>query len=385
MKRLGDLWDKFCSVETATAAIMLGTQHKRNSRAVRRHLCYDKKTVREHPELRYELDPEKVKQYADAVVALIRSGEWRPKPYRHITKKSRTTGKVREIDCPTLQDHIIHWMLILAIKPAIMRGMYDYSCGSISGRGIEYARRTLEKWVRQRDSVYYVKLDVRKFYQSIDHGRLKAAFRRIIKDKRVLGAIDAIIESLPTGLAIGNYTSQWFANFYLQKLDHYILQELYKTRRGKRVHYVRHYLRYMDDLVLIGASKRDLEKAVRVIMAYAGNELGLTVKVSWEIKRFDKSALDAVGYRFTPESTTVRKVIFLHAKRLAKHIYRMKRKTGGIELVNAQAMESTIGWIKHADSKYFMRTYIEPYVNETEIKEVISHASNEQRIAAVPC
>ena len=385
MKRLGDLWDKFCSVETAIEAITLGTQHKRSSRAVRRHLCYDKNTVKQHPELRYELDPEKVRRYAEEVVALLRSGEWHPKPYRHITKKSRTTGKVREIDCPTLQDHIIHWMLILAVKPAIMRGMYEFSCGSISGRGIEYARRRLEKWARQKDSVYYVKLDVRKFYRSIPHGRLKAAFRRIIKDRRVLGAVDAIIDSLPTGLAIGNYTSQWFANYYLQPLDHFILQGLYKTRRGKRVKYVRHYLRYMDDLVLIGASKRDLEKAVRAIADYARDALGLAVKACWEIKRFDKSALDAVGYRFGPGRTTVRKVIFLHAKRLAKHIFKVKKKTGRIDLVNAQAMESTIGWIKHANSKYFMRTYIEPYIDENEIKEVISNASKEQRIAPVPC
>lgn len=382
MKRYKNIWEKFYTIENAITAIELGTQHKRMARVVRRKLGYSKAEIQAYPTLLYSLDPKKVRAVAEQILGTI-SRDWKPQPCRHITKRSQTTGKIREIDCPNLQDHIVHWMLILAIKPAIMRGMYKYSCGSISGRGIDYARKTLEKWVQQKDSVYFVKLDIKKFYHNIDHDILKALFRRILKDKRILTVINAVIDSLPKGLAIGNYTSQWFANFYLQTLDHFILQKNYKMRRGKRVNYVKHYLRYMDDMILIGSSKRDLEKTVKSVSEFALQNLNVVVKPTWEIKKFADYKLDAIGYRFSKESTTVRKVIFLHAKRLAKRIYKMKQKKGFIIPRNAQAMESLLGWFSHSDSKYFRSVYIEPYINEKEILEVISNESRKHSITAI--
>lgn len=384
MNRIGYIWNSFCTVENVKLAIELGTQHKRNARAVKRLLSYDKEVLQEHPELRGQLDPDKVQRISEEVVSMLENGEWQPHPYRHIRRYSPSTGKTREIDCPTLRDHIIHWMIILATKDAITRGMYKFSCGSIPGRGIEYARKTVEKWVRDKHSKYFVKLDIRKFYQSIDHEKLKAAFRKIIKDVKMLLVIDAVIDSLQNGLAIGNYTSQWFANFFLQPFDHFVLQQNYKIRRGKRVNFVRHYMRYMDDILFMGTSKRDLEKAVRAAIAFARDELGVEIKNCWEIKCFDDGdTLDIVGYRFTKEATTVRKSIFLHAKRLAKHIYKVKEKQGKIEPRNAQAMESLLGWFDHADSDYFNETYIIPYINENEIKEVISNESKKHSLAVL--
>lgn len=208
MNRIGYIWDSFCTVENAKLAIELGTQHKREARAVKRLLGYSKEELKERPELRGKLDPVKVNKIAEEVFETLSKGMWQPHPYRHIRRRSPSTGKIREIDCPTLRDHIVHWMIILSTKEAITRGMYKFSCGSIPGRGIEYARKTVEKWVRDKNSKYFVKLDIRKFYQSIDHDKLKAAFRKIIKDAKMLSVIDAVIDSLQTGLAIGNYTSQ---------------------------------------------------------------------------------------------------------------------------------------------------------------------------------
>lgn len=170
----------------------------------------------------------------------------------------------------------------------------------------------------------------------------------------------------------------------MQPFDHFILQQNYKQRRGKRVNFVRHYMRYMDDILFIGTSKRDLEKAVRAAIKFAREELGVEIKNCWEIKCFDDSdVLDIVGYRFSKESTIVRKSIFLHAKRLAKHIYKVKRERNTIEPRNAQATESLLGWFDHADSKYFIETYIEPYINEKEILEVISNESKKHSLAVL--
>lgn len=148
--------------------------------------------------------------------------------------------------------------------------------------------------------------------------------RRIIKDKKILHVCDKIIESLDTGLAIGNYTSQWFGNFYLQSLDHFILQDNYEIKNGKRNNYILHYLRYADDIILISENKKNLRKAIYRIIKFAKRELNVTIKPCWEIKAFDEYELDALGYRYSREKTTVRKAIFLHTRKTAKHIYKTK-------------------------------------------------------------
>lgn len=372
-------------MDNALQAVYQAVEHKRRTKSVRRLLGYTEAQIQADPALCGKIDPDKAQIMAMRCLAKVMSGKWKPRPYRHIRRKSPTNGKVREIDCPTLEDHIIHWMLIRAIKSVILRGMVENSCGSVKGRGNEYGRKKLERWARREDAVYYVKLDVRKFYHSIPHDRLKADFRKIIKDKRVLALIDAVIDSLPEGLAIGNYTSQWFGNFYLQDVDHYIQEGLYKERRGKRVKWVRHYLRNMDDMILIGTSKRDLDKAVREVIRYLREEKGLEVKPAWEIKRFDEAALDALGYRFDGKVVTVRKIIFLRTKRKAARIARSERRGEGISVWAAQGLASSLGWFVHAAHRHFVKLYILPYVDMEKIKEVIRHESKKQRIAAVPC
>ena len=65
-----------------------------------------------------------------------------------------------------------------------------------------------------------MKIDVRHFFESIPHDRLKAKLRRVIADEKTLRLLDIIIDAVPEGLPLGYYTSQWLANFYLQDLDH---------------------------------------------------------------------------------------------------------------------------------------------------------------------
>ena len=384
MKRYGNLWEAFCNVGNAETAIILGTQNKRSDHVVRRKLCLDSIL----PEERGKLDPAKVRRYAKNLVSELESG------WVHSPLKQKIVipdhGKRRNIDCPSLKDHIIHWMLLLAIKEPLTRGMYEHSYGSIPKRGIDGARRTVERWIQHDDKCkYFVKLDIRKFYPSIDQDRLKGMFRRIIKDEKILGVIDQIIDVAPSGLPIGTYTSQWFANFYLQGLDHHIVQDMYKLRRGKRIPYVSHYLRYMDDMLLFGTSKRDLEKAVREIMRYCREELGLVIKPVWEIRRVASFArkengrrvltdgaapVDIVGYRFYREHTEVRSNIYLHTQRLAAKAEKSLRKRGSILLGHAQAIVSLAGWFTHADSEDYLRN-LNSTIKINFLRRVISYAA----------
>ena len=390
MKRVGGLWDKFCALSNAIEAITNGTINKRNDYVVRRKLCYDAKDSLH----RTGLCPEKVNKCAASLVKIVSDG-WDPSPMRTMVIRP-PRGKERNIMCPMLVDHFVHWMLIQTIRPSLMRGMYTHSYGSIPGRGIDGARRAVERWVQHDPSAkYFVKLDIRKFYESINQSILKAQFRRIIKDERILTVIDKTIEMVPNGIPIGAYPSQWLGNYYLQPLDHFILQKLYKSRRGKRINFIRHYLRYMDDLLLIGSSKRDLEKSVRAIIAFCRETLLLQIKPAWEIKTIAEkkvddqgkkiniphvAPIDICGYRFYKDHTEVRSSIFLHTSRLAAKVAKSLEIDRSVLLFHAQGLVSLCGWFSHSDSEYFLRHYINAKVNVNFLKEVISYADKNRVI-----
>lgn len=135
--------------------------------------------------------------------------------------------------------------------------MYEFSCGSVPCRGVHYGKRFIKQWVMQdrKNTKYYLKMDVRKFYPSVKPDRVMEKLRRVFKDYRLLNLIGLIL-SKADGLPIGMLLSQVFANFFMTDVDHYIKQEL------KAVHYVR----YMDDMVVFGRNKKELHK-MRVAIA----------------------------------------------------------------------------------------------------------------------
>ena len=394
MKRVGHLWEKFCSIETATEAIYKGTANKRKDRVVVRIFGYPDGSP-DHPV--GALDPAKVHTYAVRLVAELKADRWTHKPgkKRHIV----SSRKNREIEIARLKDHIVQWMAILTIEGMETKKMYRHSCGNLPRRGIEDARKTVEKWARSGDCQFFVKLDIRHFYQTVNLRRLSDLLATHIKDKRFLAMLDQIVYSSaerenlfedPHNLAIGYYSSPWLANIYLTPLDKFITEQIYKERRGKRIRRVKHYLRYVDDLLLMGTSKSDLKKAVKQIRTYCADVLGVEIKTAWEICRIGEllpadgkdrmkvkpgtKQIDIVGYTFTTTTTRVRACNFLRIRRLAKRIHKRLTAKGYIVLRNAQALLSRNGWFSHADTKYFQKTYIRPYVNISFIKEIVSYA-----------
>lgn len=402
MKRVGHLWETFCSIETAEAAIRWGTQNKRQDRVVVRIFGYsDAGRNPDHP--LGALDPAKVHDYAVRLVAELKAGRWNHKPGKH--RHIMSSGKEREIEIARLKDHIVQWMVMLTIEDLETRKMYRHSCGNLPKRGIEDARKTVERWVRSGDCKFFVKLDIRHFYQTVNLTKLQDLLHRHIKDRRFLQVLDQIIfssavqETLfedPRNLAIGYYSSPWFANIYLTPLDNFITGCLYKERRGKRVKWVKHYLRYVDDLLLMGTSRSDLKKAVKKIMAFCREELDVEIKNCWEICQIGEllppdekgrmkikpgtKQVDIVGYTFTTTSTRVRDGNFLKARRLARRIHRRLKEKGYIVLQNAQAMLSRNGWFTHSDSKHFIALYITPYINIKFIKGIVSYADKNRII-----
>ncbi|MGH7493050.1 MAG: reverse transcriptase domain-containing protein [bacterium] len=175
--------------------------------------------------------------------------------------------KPRMISAASFRDRVVHHALINVIGPLFERSFIFDSYANRLGKGTHRAIRRFQHFLR--DFRYCLKCDLRKYFPSIDHAILKALIRRRVADGRTLWLIDAIIdgsnlqEPLLTyfsgddlftplqrrrGLPIGNLTSQFFANVYLNPLDHFVKEILLCLA----------YLRYVDDFVLFANSKAEL-------------------------------------------------------------------------------------------------------------------------------
>ena len=197
-----------------------------------------------------------------------------------------------------------------------------------------------------------------RFYPSIDKEILKKKFRKIIKDKDTLYLMDLIVDSSTEGVPIGNFTSQWFANYYLQDLDHYIKEELK----------VKYYIRYMDDMVLFSNNKKELRKCKYAIDEFLARE-HLRIKENWQLFKTDSRPIDFLGYRFYRGYTTLRRSNFLRIKRRIKKISKKEE----LNFKDACAIMSYNGWIIHSDSYNYTQKYLKPYVDFKKVKEVIKN------------
>ncbi len=211
--------------------------------------------------------------YAMQVQKMLKEKSYVPSPYIEMKIRDGANKKERIIYKPRFYpDQVVHWALMLQIEPILYKGMYELCCASIKGRGIQRGMKYLKRILVQdrKYTKYCLKLDVKKFYPSVDKDILKSKFRKIIKDQDTLDLIDIIIDSGKEGLPIGNYTSQWVANFYLKDLDHYI----------KEVLKVKYYVRYMDDVVLFSNNKKELRKVKYAIDEFLVKEK-LIIKENW--------------------------------------------------------------------------------------------------------
>ena len=345
MKRFGYIYDSICDINNIKRAITKSSLGKRHQRRV--------------ADIINNINP-----YAEKIREMLMLKTYKPAPYVEKTIYDGASKKERTICKPKYYpDQIIHWALMLQLEPVIMRGMYEYNCGSVPGRGTSYGQKTLRKWLDKdyKGTKYCLKMDVSKFYPSVDNDKLKQKFRTKIKDLDCLWLIDTIIDSAQ-GLPIGNYTSQWFANFYLETLDHWIKEHL-----G-----VKYYIRYVDDLVLLGPNKKKLHKVREIIADYL-EVIGLEMKSNWQVFKVNSRAIDFLGFRFFRNKTILRKRNALRIQRRFKKIHKKSR----LSYKDACAVISYWGWIKRSDGYRFYNNFIKPLVNINKARKVVSwHGRN---------
>jgi len=182
-----------------------------------------------------------------------------------------TDPKLRTISTAPFEQRIMHHAIMNVIEPVLERPMIYNSYACRKGKGTHAA--VLYAFNHCKTKPFFLKLDIRKYFDSINHEILKTQLRRLIKDTRVLLLLDGIIDSYETasgkGVPIGNLTSQFFANMYLACLDHFILENLKPSA----------YCRYMDDFVLWASSMKQLKDIFVIIDEYVNNNLNLLLKL----------------------------------------------------------------------------------------------------------
>ena len=317
---------------------------------------------------------ENKEHYIDVIYNMMQTESYVPHMPRATVITEGTRPKNRTIRKIRFFDQIIHHMAINSCMEVLSNGMYTYCCGSVPHRGTQYAQRHIERWLRtdRSNTKYCAQMDIHHFFDSVDHDVLKGMLSKKIADERMLHLLFIIIDSCPDGLPLGYFTSQWLANFMLQDLDHIIKEQLH----------IKHYVRYMDDIILFSGNKKQLHKAVKVITEYL-ESIKLTVKGNYQVFRMEYTdrkgkhrgrALDFLGYRYYRDHTELRKSLMLRMTRTAKRIGKKQKPT----YYDATVMLSYMGWIDSSDTYNVYLRYVKPYIDIKQLKKIVSKKSKER-------
>lgn len=316
-------------------------------------------------------------------------------------KKKRDVYKL-----PFFPDRIAQWAILQVIEPFLLANMTADTYSAIPGKGIQpivddlrghYKTKIVDGkkksvWVPsilltdEENTRYCYKIDLHHYYQSINHEVLKQKFRKVFKDPELLWLLDEIVDSINTateedlielslsgeievdpntGIPIGNYMSQYSGNFYLSSFDHWVKEELH----------VKHYYRYMDDVVIFASSKEELHEIHRKVTAYTRDYLHLNIKGNYQIFPTKVRGVDFVGYRFFGEYTLLRKSTAINFKRKMRAC--RKKMENNIPPTYSEwcSFNSYKGWLGNCDSYRLFKKYMEPLIEymqnyyEREVKD----------------
>lgn len=311
MKRINNLFDKICSIENLQLADALAQRGKSKQYGVRQHNKNQQDNILQlHNALINKTFS--TSEYARFII-------YEPKE-REIFK------------LPFYPDRIVHHAIMNVLEPVFVSVFTNDTYSCIKGKGIHAAMRNMRTALKdQQGTQYCLKLDIKKFYPHVDHSILKSLLRKKFKDQDLLWLLDEIIDSTE-GLPIGNYLSQYFANFYLSYFDHWL----------KEIKGIKHYFRYADDMVILSSNKEDLHSLLAEIKNYLAVNLKLRVKENYQIFPVAARSIDFVGYRFYHTHILLRK--------------RIKQKFARtIKTLSPASIASYAGWAKHCNSRHLLK------------------------------
>ncbi len=286
MKRTGNLIDKIISSENMFLAFKEAKKGKVHKKKV-----FD-----------FELN---LGENIANLITQIKNNTYKPKPYRKFTIRE---PKERIIFAPSFEDIVVQHSIYRVIYPIFEKTFITQSHGCRKNYGTHSASRYLQKSLKKYDDdLYFLQLDIRKYFYSFNRDILKTLLEKKIKDKKLIELIRLFAHhESDRGVPIGNLLSQLFGLIYLNPLDHYIKRELK----------IKNYVRYVDDFILIGITLDEAKEYKQKIEKFLIENLGLTLSkfIIAKIKR----GVNFVGYRTWQKYKLVRKHSMYNFKRACK-------------------------------------------------------------------
>ncbi len=275
MKRHGNLFDTIFNKKNMYQAYLDARRGKRKKRA-----CFEF-------DINHSVELE-------TLLSEIQTGAYRPEPYFKFVVHE---PKERIIYAPAFRDTVVQHAIYREIYHIFNNTFISTSFACRVGYGTHKASKYTQKALRYYDNdKYTLKLDIKKFFYSIDRDILRSLVEQKIKDKKLVDIMMQFAEyENPVGIPIGNLLSQIYALIYLNPLDHFV----------KRTLKIKHYVRYVDDFILIGLSRNKCLEHKETIIEFLGKTLKL--KLSKSTVQKIKKGLNFVGYRTWKSCRFIRK------------------------------------------------------------------------------
>ena len=266
--------------------------------------------------------------------------------------------KLRKISAAPYRDRVVHHALCNVIEPIFDQTFIFDSYACRKGKGTHKAVNRFTEFSRK--SSYVLKCDIKKYFPSIDHDILKTRFRRKIRDAQTLWLMDLIVDySNPQeqvyayfedddlltplnrrcGIPIGNLTSQFFANIYLNGFDHFVKEDLQ----------CRYYIRYVDDFVVLDPDKVRLHRVKKEIENYLASLRLRLHPLKCNIFPV-KTGTDFLGYQVFPTHRRLRKSSVTRARRRLRRLQRDYAVSAISWSDVNHSVQSWLGHIRHADT-----------------------------------
>lgn len=359
MKRYGQIYDKICTMENLYEAHMNARKDKLFYREVQM----------------VDADPE---YYLGMIQEMLLNESYKVSEYTVSIINDK--GKERELaKLPYFPDRIIQWAIMLQIEHVFMEIFCTHTCASIKGRGISKTQDLLHEYLEDTEgTAYCLKVDVSKFYPSIDHEILKSLLQKKFKDKKLLNLLFKIIDSAPgeKGVPIGSYLSQYLANFYLAYFDHYMKEELH----------LKYVVRYMDDIVILSDSKEELHWVRKLMDEYLTDRLKLHLKDNWQVFPVDARGIDFIGFRSFHGYTLLRKRTCKKFKQKMTKIEHKQKKGQMISYSEFCSANSYNGWLDMCDGHRLWEKYVLPVIPSLVLyysKVIVKNKKPQAKIIAI--
>ena len=226
------------------------------------------------------------------------------KTYKHggYTVFYVTEPKLRKIEKSKYMDRIVHrWLVDNILKPYFIPRFIQTTYACIEGRGMHKAcldmQEMMKHCTRIWNNYYILKMDIAKYFDNIDKKILLDILEKRIKDKDVMWLINEILyaNKREKGLEIGNYTSQMFANIYLNEYDWYVKRDLH----------IKYFSRYMDDSILLVKTKKEAIQALENIKRFLKENLHLELNSKTQIFK-SSQGVNYCGYKINEYRLKIR-------------------------------------------------------------------------------